>query len=66
MTRKDSVPTFIKCPWCGNKQQIWRKTGRQKSIGHIKDIYCPFCKTDVKGIEVKNDYINMLGCRMER
>lgn len=59
MSKRQSYPTLIKCTSCGNPQQIWRRAGRQKKYGHIKDIYCPYCKKDVKGVEIKNGYMNI-------
>lgn len=33
------------CPGCGKSFPIPRKKDRKRENGHIKDIYCPFCKT---------------------
>jgi len=41
------------CPTCGNVFPIMRSHGRKREAGHIKDIWCPFCKTDQKFLEVK-------------
>ena len=33
---------------------IQRKKLKQKKVGHIKDMYCPFCKDLVKFFEVRD------------
>lgn len=33
---------------------ISRKEQKQKKVGHIKDMYCPYCKEMVKFFEVKD------------
>ena len=46
--------TDLVCLICGNVMTINRKLSRQKNIGHIKNMYCPFCKEVVKFFEVKD------------
>ena len=49
------LSTFI-CPTCGKTFPIMRPHGQQRKRGHIKDIWCPYCKTTQKFKEVrKND-----------
>ncbi len=45
------------CPVCSNQFPIMRNHGKHRERGHIKDIWCPFCKADRKFREVsKKDY----------
>ena len=41
------------CPDCGNKMFVSRSNGKQCRNGHIKDIWCPYCKTIKKMVEEK-------------
>ena len=41
------------CPECGKSFPIMRSHGQHRGKGHIKDLYCPFCKADRKFREVK-------------
>ena len=34
----------LKCTKCGNKISIPRKRSNLREDGHIKHMYCPFCK----------------------
>ena len=46
------------CSVCGNHFPIMRNHGKPRERGHVKDIWCPFCKTERKFLEVrKRDYI---------
>ena len=46
------------CPECGNTFPIMRNHGHHRERGHIKDIWCPYCKEDRKFREVrKTDYV---------
>ncbi len=45
------------CPQCRNKFPIPRKANRSREKGHIKNIWCPFCKEIVGMKEMRyNDY----------
>lgn len=45
------------CPECGKSFPIMRNHGQHRERGHIKDIWCPFCKEDRKFMEIrKRDY----------
>lgn len=41
------LSTFV-CPECGSELQLPRRHGQLREQGHIKDIYCPVCKTERK------------------
>ena len=41
------------CPVCGNTFPIMRNHGQHRERGHIKDVWCPFCKVDRKFQEVR-------------
>ena len=47
-------PTELVCLKCGNVMTILRKSLKQKKVGHIKDMYCPYCKEQVKFFEVRD------------
>ena len=50
------LSNFI-CPVCGKSFPIMRNHGQQREKGHIKDIWCPYCKEDRKFKEIrKRDY----------
>lgn len=50
------LSTFI-CPECGKTFPIMRPHGKHREKGHIKDIWCPFCKAERKFLEIsKKDY----------
>lgn len=50
------LSTFV-CQECGNRFPLMRNHGKQRERGHIKDLWCPFCRTDRKFIEVRTgDY----------
>ena len=45
------------CQECGNQIRLPRSRGKQREVGHIKDIYCIGCKTETKHDEIRyNDY----------
>ena len=45
------------CPECGKSFPIMRNHGKQRERGHIKDIWCPYCKVEQKFREVRRtDY----------
>ena len=41
------------CTVCGNRFPLMRDHGNQRERGHIKDLWCPFCKADRKFLEVR-------------
>lgn len=43
------------CPECNNVVSLPRKKGRLRQQGHIKDLYCPFCKKVTKMKEYYTD-----------
>lgn len=46
------LSSFI-CPECENTLCLMRNRGEQRERGHIKDMWCPFCKEERKFIELK-------------
>ena len=42
------------CSMCGEIYIIQRLEGRQRELGHIKDLWCPNCMRDRKFIEIKD------------
>ena len=49
------MKTFLRCTECHNVVEIFRKINRQKKKGHIKHMYCPYCKKVVAFEELKNE-----------
>lgn len=45
-----SYSTFT-CPDCGAEYTLARKESSKRKNGHIKDLYCPFCKRVTKHVE---------------
>lgn len=46
------------CPECGRNFPIIRAASKTREKGHIKDLYCPFCKKDQKFREIRSiDFI---------
>jgi len=43
----------LKCSECGNVQVVYRLPSRNKKTGHIKHMYCPYCKVETAHIEQK-------------
>lgn len=42
------------CVKCGNKGiPIARKTCSQREPGHLKKLYCPYCKAEVNHVEIR-------------
>lgn len=44
-------PSWLKCSECGGKFPVIRQRGRKRGIGHIKDLWCPYCKKETKFVE---------------
>lgn len=42
-----NISTFV-CPECSTEMPIPRWHGHRREKGHIKDLYCPVCKTERK------------------
>lgn len=49
--RNDFYTSELECPVCHRKFPIQRKAAEKRERGHIKDIWCPFCKKKRKFIE---------------
>ena len=56
------ISNFI-CQECSNEIELPRCHSRQREHGHIKDMWCPFCKqkTKFKEIKYKEHYKTMTG-----
>lgn len=53
MAKHRTVGTTLQCIECGFLFPIQRKQGKQKSVGHIKHLYCPCCKVTQAFFEMK-------------
>lgn len=60
--RYTTISNFI-CPDCSNVIPLPRSHGNQREKGHIKTLYCPFCKSekDFKEMKRKECYISLAG-----
>lgn len=46
----------LKCGICGNKQIIPRRKNKNRSIGHIKHLWCYICKDLTAHCEINQIY----------
>lgn len=62
IANKYEISNFI-CPCCGKSFPIPRAKSMRRGKGHIKDLWCPFCKDRVKTLEIrpKDRYVTMSG-----
>lgn len=57
---RDTHISHMHCPECGGVVPIPRSRFGEREKGHIKDMWCPFCKKEVKMKEVRSvDHIPM-------
>lgn len=52
--RQSTTPTRLFCPRCGEIVSIFRKTAKQKKMGHYKNFYCYKCKHTHNHIELRD------------
>lgn len=50
--RNDSFIVYYRCMKCSGEMSIPRQEGRKRGVGHVKDLWCPYCKADSKFSEV--------------
>jgi len=50
--RKDGIIVYYRCVYCGNEMTVPRRKSRKRGDGHIKDLWCPWCKVDAKFTEI--------------
>lgn len=46
------------CASCGTTTSVWRITGRNHKIGHLKVIWCPTCEAERNFIELP-EYVDV-------
>ena len=46
--RKVHITSYFVCQECNNEMYLPRVPGEMRKRGHIKDIYCPYCKKTTK------------------
>jgi len=54
MKRKSFVISYFICQKCNNTFPLPRFKNSQRENGHIKDIWCPWCKDESKFLEIKD------------
>lgn len=42
----------VRCPRCGSVQTIFRRRGHLRKAGHIKHLWCPYCKARTGHVEL--------------
>ena len=52
---KEVLSTNLICSKCGHQTMIFRKRSKLKTIGHVKHMYCPYCKETTPFIEFGSD-----------
>ena len=50
--RNDSFIVYYRCNCCNGEVTVPRQKGRRRGEGHIKDLWCPYCKAAEKFVEV--------------
>ena len=53
MRRKRYVTSEFHCPECEFVMPLPRNCGRQREKGHIKNIWCPQCKKEMRFKEIR-------------
>lgn len=49
--RRYMITSAFKCYKCGKDVFLPRMKGYQRKNGHIKDMWCPYCKEESKFVE---------------
>ena len=52
--KKSFTISKFECPDCENEMYVSRQLSKQREDGHIKDLWCPYCKEIKKMKEIKN------------
>lgn len=60
--------SYLICPTCGKRFPIPRRPHHSRERGHIKTVWCPYCKrkTDMREIRYGDFYKTMSGEIIER
>lgn len=51
--KKYSISLCV-CPQCGKEMYVPRSCGDMRNKGHLKDLWCPFCKSVLSMREYRN------------
>ena len=52
MKKKSVTERRFKCPKCGYVATTFKKSSRRSSEGHLKIMWCPFCKDEHNFIQL--------------
>lgn len=52
MKRNVTMRVF-KCPYCNFKTIAYKSSARRTKKGHLKNLWCPFCKDEHNFIQVE-------------
>lgn len=59
MRRNNIIDSDFYCTQCHKKGlPVWRKLGREREPGHLKKLYCFYCKKETNHIEIKQNNQN--------
>ena len=50
--RRDIQIMYYKCRSCSGMTTVPRQKGRLRGNGHFKDMWCPFCGSEKKFVEI--------------
>lgn len=53
MKKQPMTERWFKCPECGAVFRAFKSSAKRTSAGHVKDLYCPWCKKDRKMVQIK-------------
>ena len=54
MPNQKTTTSEFYCTKCGRRGiPIARKVGKQREAGHLKKLYCPFCREEVNHAEIR-------------
>lgn len=53
MRKTKVTQRWFKCPGCNTIQAAFKNNARKTSEGHIKDMWCPWCKKEQKFVQIR-------------
>ena len=52
MKKRQVTERIFQCPICKYKAVAFKKSNRKTSVGHCKNMWCPFCKEEHNFIQI--------------
>lgn len=53
MKKQPMTERWFKCPDCGSVFRAFKSSAKRTSAGHVKDMYCPWCKKEEKMVQIR-------------